>query len=57
MGADQLAELFLQNLDLKSFEVGQLDSALLLLDPLAQSDGVEPLGQLEVGDLLSYYQT
>ena len=55
VGADELAELLLENLDLEAFEIGQLNSALLLLDAFSDAGGIESLDQLEVSDLLSCY--
>ena len=54
MGPYELAELFLEDLDLKSFEIGQLEPALLFLDALADAGGVKSFDQLEVCDFLSY---
>ena len=54
VGADGLAELLLQDLDLESLEICQLESLFLLLNSLAETGGVEPLSQLEIGHLLPF---
>ena len=41
VSSDEFAELLLDDLDLEAFEIGQLKSALLLLDAHAESRRVE----------------
>lgn len=53
VSSDGLSQLLLQSLDFESLEVSQLESPLLLLDALAQSDAVESLNQSEFLDFLA----
>lgn len=54
MRADELAEFFLEDLDLETFEVSQIGPPLLLLNALSDSSAIESLSQFELRDLFPY---